>query len=538
MAKMMRSVPELMILIKGTVVGIRSVIITLVLLGGITFVFAIAMRTLTDQTEVGEEAFSSVPASAYTLLIQGVIPDNGDLMSALGATTWYYGFLFFVYIFLAALTFMNMLIGILCDAVHTVSCGEKEDMDIEKLRETLQRLFTQQQYFNDTGMVTKHMFVEVMSQDKDIWECMGKLDVDIPSLSDNITGIFDMKEGAVMEFDDFVDSLLKFRATDESMIKGIFDLQTLCHDHFSAVHNRFDSINMAINTRVCSRTGQLTRANSFSNHEMSALNDTVMIELQKLENMLEPVSSVLKAMQTDGSVLSEKIQRPTPLPNGREASSSENAATPLLQSQKLREPPTDTIPSTQRALTNSGTTMTQTPTLDPQEQQLAGKAPKTCSVTFSNGVQPVSIGASEPNNSMAGLTQKSQDAMPLLDHRAETAPIGNSKIQPPQKSPQKPDEHDSLGADDTVSEIVHHRALFGEQVSSLQFRVSWDGEQPMVLAVIPGGEAERQGLWAGDILTEINGTITLGRPREELLPILTDRPLLIVAERRHERTPV
>merc|ERR1740130_1757943 len=79
MAKMMRSVPELMILIKGTIVGIRSVAITLALLGGITFVFAIAMRTLTDKTDVGADSFASVPGSAYTLLIQGVLPDNGDL---------------------------------------------------------------------------------------------------------------------------------------------------------------------------------------------------------------------------------------------------------------------------------------------------------------------------------------------------------------------------------------------------------------------------------------------------------------------------
>lgn len=86
MAKMMRSVPELLIMIKGTVVGIRSVTITLVLLAAITAVFAIALRTLTDGTEVGAEWFSSVPQSAITLLIQGVIPDNGDLMISLGET--------------------------------------------------------------------------------------------------------------------------------------------------------------------------------------------------------------------------------------------------------------------------------------------------------------------------------------------------------------------------------------------------------------------------------------------------------------------
>jgi hypothetical protein len=69
MAKMMRSVPELMVLIKGTVVGIRSVAITLCLLGGITFVFAIAMRTLTD----GSHLLSTSQFSCTSIMSEGSV---------------------------------------------------------------------------------------------------------------------------------------------------------------------------------------------------------------------------------------------------------------------------------------------------------------------------------------------------------------------------------------------------------------------------------------------------------------------------------
>lgn len=331
-----------------------------------------------------------------------------------------------------------------------------------------------------------------------------------------------------MEFDDFVDSLLRFRATDESVIKGIFDLQTLFHDHFAAVHTELSSIDELVQTKVCSRSdGQM----SITSQEYIAPHDSVMIKLQKIESMLEPLTLAVKAMQPDGQLPSEKSMVS---PKTRKTSSSEGAAAATGGAL-----PGDSLPLRQPAPTNRVT----------QEQQFVNEALKAYSSAFNRVAQPACNGApgvrySESINPMASLASKSQEAAPLLDFGARGASaqeigqaraIASNKSQSAQKIASKPEEH---GAGDTISDFFFHRALFGEQVSSLQFRISWDGEQPMILAVIPGGEAEKQGLWAGDVLTEINGTMTLGRPREELLPILAVRPLLIIAQRRHERTPV
>eukprot|EP00931_Biecheleriopsis_adriatica_P065678 TRINITY_DN40172_c0_g1_i1.p1 TRINITY_DN40172_c0_g1~~TRINITY_DN40172_c0_g1_i1.p1 ORF type:complete len:483 (+),score=141.02 TRINITY_DN40172_c0_g1_i1:72-1520(+) len=71
---------------------------------------------------------------------------------------------------------------------------------------------------------------------------------------------------------------------------------------------------------------------------------------------------------------------------------------------------------------------------------------------------------------------------------------------------------------------------FGEHVKRLGFEVLWELERPSVGNVQPGGEAESAGLISGMVLTEINGTATLGRARDELMPLLKVRPLELVLD--------
>merc|ERR550532_2916939 len=76
MAKLLRSMPELLILIKGMVSAMRSVFFTLLLLGILIYVFAIAFRQLTADTDAGKIYFYNIPKSMHTLLIDGTIMDG------------------------------------------------------------------------------------------------------------------------------------------------------------------------------------------------------------------------------------------------------------------------------------------------------------------------------------------------------------------------------------------------------------------------------------------------------------------------------
>eukprot|EP00931_Biecheleriopsis_adriatica_P115516 TRINITY_DN91301_c0_g1_i1.p1 TRINITY_DN91301_c0_g1~~TRINITY_DN91301_c0_g1_i1.p1 ORF type:complete len:473 (+),score=125.01 TRINITY_DN91301_c0_g1_i1:37-1455(+) len=72
--------------------------------------------------------------------------------------------------------------------------------------------------------------------------------------------------------------------------------------------------------------------------------------------------------------------------------------------------------------------------------------------------------------------------------------------------------------------------FFNEEVKRLEFEVAWK-EQVAVGTVKPGGEAERRGLLPGDALVEIGGVATAGNGRDQLLPLLKGRPLLLKVDR-------
>lgn len=80
--------------------------------------------------------------------------------------------------------------------------------------------------------------------------------------------------------------------------------------------------------------------------------------------------------------------------------------------------------------------------------------------------------------------------------------------------------------------IFRLHTFFDRQVKRLEFEVTWkDDGQPTVGAVKPGGAADRRCMVQGDRLVEVSGVYTSGKGRNELLPLLTDRPLLLKVDR-------
>merc|ERR1719253_712035 len=107
----------------------RSVFFTLCLLVLLLYIFGIAFRQITAETEVGEELFSGVAPSMYTLLIQGTFLDSvGDTADAIGRDSMLAVVMFFLFVLLSAMMVMNMLIGVLCEVVSAVGAAEQDQM--------------------------------------------------------------------------------------------------------------------------------------------------------------------------------------------------------------------------------------------------------------------------------------------------------------------------------------------------------------------------------------------------------------------------
>jgi len=73
---------------------------------------------------------------------------------------------------------------------------------------------------------------------------------------------------------------------------------------------------------------------------------------------------------------------------------------------------------------------------------------------------------------------------------------------------------------------------FDASVQKLEFEVEWQEGCPAVGMVKAGGQAARRGLAQGDEITEIAGVRTAGKGREQLLPLMKQRPLTVKVARK------
>lgn len=85
--------------------------------------------------------------------------------------------------------------------------------------------------------------------------------------------------------------------------------------------------------------------------------------------------------------------------------------------------------------------------------------------------------------------------------------------------------------------VFRFRGHFSDEVPRLEFEVEWKGlpdNPPMVGKTKPDGAAEQRGIVTGDLISELNAQSTIGRTREELLPALKARPLLLSVDRVYD----
>jgi len=135
MAKLMRTFPELMLIVKGLAAAVRAVSWTLVLLVMILCVWSIIFTSIyhqgfakdEDVAERIESLFGNLSKSAFSLIIMGTLLDEvtyccnmireSEELIMLGV--------FIVFIVISSFMMLNMLLGILVEVVANTAEGEK-----------------------------------------------------------------------------------------------------------------------------------------------------------------------------------------------------------------------------------------------------------------------------------------------------------------------------------------------------------------------------------------------------------------------------
>lgn len=243
MARMLRAFPEAMILVKGLTSSIRSVMVTLALLVALTYIFAIVLKLLTLDSILGDEFYKSVPFGMKTLLYETVVPDNAVMLESMLEEAWYLPLIYVIFIGLSALTLMNMIIGLLCDVVSTVSAEELEAADIARMTEKLYDAIAAVD--TDFDGIVSPAEVSCMLSNKSVVEALSRVGIDVVALVQELDILVD-SDG--LPFDDFVEVVLKFRSAQAATIGVVAGLRKSIQNLMCQLEERISEVQKSIQT--------------------------------------------------------------------------------------------------------------------------------------------------------------------------------------------------------------------------------------------------------------------------------------------------
>eukprot|EP00929_Paragymnodinium_shiwhaense_P120739 TRINITY_DN9276_c0_g6_i1.p1 TRINITY_DN9276_c0_g6~~TRINITY_DN9276_c0_g6_i1.p1 ORF type:complete len:831 (+),score=234.46 TRINITY_DN9276_c0_g6_i1:159-2651(+) len=221
MARLLHAMPELMILIKAIFVAFRSVFFTVCLLMIVIYIFAIAFVQLTKETTTGQEYFDGVLGAMGTLLLAGNLPDHETFVSKITRANPLWGAILMAFVFLAPLTIMGMLAGVLVEVVGVVSSVEKETMVVNYVTEQLHKMLKEVDE-DENATLNREEFQGLVVR-PDAARMMTSVGVDVIALADFCDYLFTGSEH--ISFSTFMEMVLQLRGSNQATVKDIVDMR-------------------------------------------------------------------------------------------------------------------------------------------------------------------------------------------------------------------------------------------------------------------------------------------------------------------------
>eukprot|EP00927_Polykrikos_kofoidii_P007807 TRINITY_DN13207_c0_g1_i1.p1 TRINITY_DN13207_c0_g1~~TRINITY_DN13207_c0_g1_i1.p1 ORF type:complete len:836 (+),score=192.94 TRINITY_DN13207_c0_g1_i1:151-2658(+) len=265
MARVLRYMPELMIMIKGLLAAARSVFFTLVLLGGLVFIFAIAFTQMAAETPLHDAYFRTVPSSMYFLMLHGAL-----LLSTEHKATeineqggFFLTLMLFAFVLIGAVLLMNMLIGVLCEVVSAVAATEREELLVNYVRVKLDKVMAIIDE-DGGGTISRDEFMLIL-ENQEAMEALQDVGVDVVGLVDFADFIFG-DEGACddeetpeveLTMPEFMEVILQLRGSNNATVKDIVDLRKFIRNavwsnvnQIDGAHERVDALNDVVDNML------------------------------------------------------------------------------------------------------------------------------------------------------------------------------------------------------------------------------------------------------------------------------------------------
>ncbi len=226
--RLLSSFPELVSMWRGMWVASRAVFSSLLLLVVFTYVFGIVIHMALSQQKALEGDFASLEQCMWRLIMDGVFLDGtGDVFDRLFElddifTVIVSVFVFFSFILFASITLMNMLIGILCEVVSTVTQKERDEVAIRVMKNSILK---ELKHFdaNSNGMISKEELTEVMKSEGTLM-ALRSLDVDAACLRELQRALFSDAEVAI---EGIMELLLSHRGNLPCTVKHTVDAHVI-----------------------------------------------------------------------------------------------------------------------------------------------------------------------------------------------------------------------------------------------------------------------------------------------------------------------
>lgn len=227
-ARLLRLVPEMLLIVKGIAASIRPVFFVLCFQGIMIYIGAIGFRMLASETAWGQENFPNIFVGMGTLLLKGSLSRGLEVIHAAGRSqsTLHLAALFLTFVLLSNLTLLNMLVGVLCQVVMAVAEVEKEKRESETIKEKVAKLWDNCLLADkdSDGAIDATEFREML-QNSEAVRLLDGLGVDVLMLYEMADQIYEEhfveNETDTLNFLDLLKVIFKFRGNRPATVKDL-----------------------------------------------------------------------------------------------------------------------------------------------------------------------------------------------------------------------------------------------------------------------------------------------------------------------------